>query len=78
MGICIFTSFALLNNSEALEILSEAVSEKIGTPIDIQTILKYAKECVDRESEYQKNNASEAIQKSIPEFIKVLYRYFER
>ena len=55
MGICIFTSFALLNNSEALEILSEAVSEKIGTPIDIQTILKYAKECVDRESEYQKN-----------------------
>ncbi len=77
MGICIFTSFALLNNSEALEILAEAVSEKIGTKIDIQTMLEYAKQCVDRESEYQKNNASEAVQRSIPEFIKVLYRYFE-
>ncbi len=77
LGICIFTSFALLNNQEALEVLAKAVSEKLGREVSIQNLLEYAKVCVERENEYQRANAAQSIQRSIPEFIKVLYSYFE-
>ena len=77
LGICIFASFALLNQQEALEVLAKAVSEKLGADVSLQNLLEYAKICVDRENEYQRTNAAQSIQKSIPEFIKVLYSYFE-
>lgn len=76
LGICIFSSFALLNNQEALELLADMVSARLGKEVTLLEMLSYAGKCIERETEYQRRGLSEAVQKNIPEFIKVLYQYF--
>lgn len=77
LGICIFSSFALLNNQEALELLAAMVSDRLGREVSLLDLLEYAGKCIERETVYQRRSISETVQKSIPEFIKVLYQYFE-
>jgi aldehyde:ferredoxin oxidoreductase len=76
MGFCIFTSFALINNKEALSIIADMYYYKTGIKQSAVDMLDYSGQCIDREIEYEKNNAIQSIQKNIPEFTKVLYRYF--
>lgn len=77
LGICIFSAFALLNNQEALELLADMASDRLGKKVILLEMLEYAGRCIERETEYQRRNLSGTVQKSIPEFIKVLYQYFE-
>ena len=77
LGICIFSAFALLNNQEALELLADMASDRLGKKVTLLEMLEYAGRCIERETEYQRRNLSETVQKNIPEFIKVLYQYFE-
>lgn len=77
LGICIFSSFALLNDQEALTLLAAMVSDRLGREVTLLQMLEYAGECIERETEYQRRSLSESVQKSIPEFIKVLYQYFQ-
>lgn len=76
MGFCIFTSFALINNKEALNIIADMFYYKTGIKRTVVEMLNYSDECINREIEYERNNAIQSIQKNIPEFTKVLYRYF--
>jgi len=76
MGFCIFTSFALINNKEALNIISDMFYYKTGIKQTVVDMLNYSGECINREIEDEKHNAIQSIQKNIPEFTKVLYRYF--
>lgn len=76
MGFCIFTSFALINNKEALNIISNMFYYKTGIKQSAVEMLNYSDECINREIEDERNNAIQSIQKNIPEFTKVLYRYF--
>jgi len=76
MGFCIFTSFALINNKEALNIIAHMFYYKTGIKQTVVEMLNYSGECINREIEYERNNAIQSIQKNIPEFTKVLYRYF--
>lgn len=78
LGICIFSSFAILNHQVALENLAEIVSCKMGRTVSLKMLLDYAQKCILEEQKYLKENAGKFVQKSIPEFIKVLYSYFEK
>lgn len=78
LGFCIFSSFATLNNKEALELLAQMVSYKLGRPVSLLELLQYAGECIETETAYQRESLAGSVQKNIPEFIKVLYRYFNR
>lgn len=76
MGFCIFTSFALINNKEALSIIADMFYYKTGIKQSVVEMLNYSGECIKQEIEDERNSAMQSIQKNIPEFTKVLYRYF--
>ncbi len=76
LGYCMFSSFATLNSRRSLELLAQMASEKFGEPVTALDLLQYAGHCIQEELEYQRKNQMDSVQKSIPEFIKVLYRYF--
>ena len=39
-------------------------------------LLEYAGECLAAEADMAKDSAAASVRRSIPEFVKVLYRYF--
>jgi aldehyde:ferredoxin oxidoreductase len=63
LGFCLFTSFAFLESSKALTLLADMYYYKTGNIIDEKNLLEYAIKSLNSE-------------KKIPNFIKVLYRYF--
>jgi len=76
LGFCIFTSFALINNKEALIIMSNMFYYKTGYRLSPIDMIKFAGNCIEEELSYENKSAASIIQKNIPEFTKVLYRYF--
>lgn len=77
LGICIFSSFALLNKAEPLQLLTELYAYKTGRRITVEEMLEYSAACLKREEELKIRMGKAAAVRSIPEFVKVLYRYFE-
>lgn len=65
LGFCLFTSFAFLESDRALSLLADMYYYKTGYKTDEKRLLQYAIESSNNE-------------KNIPNFIKVLYRYFNR
>lgn len=84
LGFCLFTSFALINNMEALEELAELACAKTGTATTPHDLIEYAKKCMSRELELQRRRLdisgvrSSEPKLNIPPFTRVLYRYFCR
>lgn len=76
LGFCIFTSFALINNKDALKIISDMYYYHTGLRTSPVEMINFASECIQKELSDERNNAIESIQLNIPEFTKVLYRYF--
>ncbi len=76
LGFCIFTSFALINNKDALDIMSKMFYYKTGCKLSPIDMIKFANNCIDEELKYENESASSTLRKNIPEFTKVLYRYF--
>lgn len=76
LGFCIFTSFAILNNQSALELIADMFYYKSGIRKTVPELLQYAGECINNEMNFQKECHDSEIQKIIPDFIKVLYNYF--
>lgn len=76
LGLCLFTSFALIENKEAWRLLSEMFYYKTGLPTDERNLIDYSVQCLKAEEEYEIEAKTRSVQKVIPEFIKVLYRYF--
>lgn len=65
LGFCLFSSFAFLDSDNALTLLSDMYYYKTGEKIDGISLLKYSVNSLNNE-------------KKIPNFIKILYRYFDR
>ena len=63
LGFCLFTSFSFLDNKRALSLLAEMYYYKTGERTSEKELLEYAVESLNSD-------------KKIPDFIKVLYRYF--
>lgn len=76
-GICIFTSFALLNKEEPLHTLAELYRNKTGKAITVEEMLQYSAQALNQEEELWKELNMGSNIKAMPEFVKVLYNYFE-
>ena len=76
MGICIFSAFALINRKEALETIASLYGNVTGNAVSVVQLLNYAVECLDNELQMVRSNSASGVKQSIPEFVKVLYRYF--
>jgi len=78
LGFCIFTSFALLNNREAMELMAELFTYRTGVKADFIQLMEYAKSCREKERKFEEDNSIRNMSANIPPFTKVLYRYFEK
>jgi len=77
-GICLFSAFALIENEDILYTLSNIFYSKTGIKTEPSKIIQYSLACMERESTFETNSKLGSVQKTIPEFVKVLYRYFDR
>lgn len=76
LGFCIFTSFALLNRDETLDLMAAMFEAKTGIGMDGEKLVEYASECIKGEREYSEHRWKASQASSIPRFTKVLYRFF--
>lgn len=76
LGFCIFTSFALLDKTETLELMAEMFEAKTGLSMSGKRLVEYASECIKGEKEYSEHRWKASQVSSIPRFTKVLYRFF--
>ena len=78
LGLCIFTSFALLDNPESFELLAKMTEERTGVKVTPEELILDARECIQKERELKERRWKAAQKMDIPPFTKVLYRYFDR
>ena len=78
MGFCLFASFALIESPKALTLLSDMYLYKTGIKISEKDILQYALQTIENEKAYDKEAKLSDVSKTIPNFVKVLYRYFHK
>lgn len=76
LGFCLFTSFAFIDSTEALDLLGQMYYYKTGLKIEPKEILQYALDTLASENQYEKEARLLGVSKAIPNFVKVLYRYF--
>ena len=78
IGLCLFSAFAILDSPEGLLSLSDMVSAKTGIPMTPFGIIQSGFRSLTRERDYEIESMKAGILDNIPEFVKVLYRYFGR
>ncbi len=76
LGMCLFAAFGIINNEKALSLMAELYTAKTGISATADDLTEYAKECIEREMQYEKDCGSIDPQIGIPPFTKMLYRYF--
>ena len=77
LGFCLFSSFALIDNEEALNIISNLFYYRTGIKIDPKKLIEDGLKSIDEEIEFERQAKNYSVEKTIPEFVKVLYRYFQ-
>lgn len=78
LGFCIFSSFATVNSEESLELMAKLFTYRTGINITPIELINYARNCMEIEMEYERRNSINNVQKNVPPFTKVLYRYFAK
>lgn len=78
LGFCLFTSFAFIDSDIALTILSDLYYYKTGQIVKPKKMLEYGLKALEYEKKYEEKVKSSSISKTIPNFVKVLYRYFDK
>lgn len=76
LGFCLFTSFALVNSSQALELLARLCRCRTGQATTGDDLILYARRCVQRELDYLRRCGAPEPRTNVPAFTRVLYRYF--
>lgn len=76
LGICIFTSFALLDKKESFDLMAEMFEAMTGETMTGEQLIAEADSCLRREKEYREQRWLAAQKATIPPFTRVLYRYF--
>ena len=77
LGFCLFTSFALLDNSNTFDLLAEMFEAKTGVRMTSSELLSYAHKCIDVERDYYKHRWQAAQRNNIPPFTRALYSFFD-
>ena len=57
-------------------LMARLYSCRTGETVTQVQLLEYAGECLAAEADMAKDSAAASVRRSIPEFVKVLYRYF--
>lgn len=78
LGFCIFTSFAILDDPECVEMMAGMFESKTGIRMTGENLIVYANECINQEKTYEEKRWKAAQRTDIPPFTKVLYRYFDQ
>jgi len=78
LGMCLFTTFAVLDEPAGLNLLAEALSAKSGKEFSDFDIIQSGYDSMIKERNYDWDVMKAGIPVNIPEFVKVLYRYFGR
>lgn len=76
LGFCLFSSFALIDNEDAIKSMAKAFYNKTGIKTSPEDIIIYGLKTIEEELEYKTESKKKEVEKSIPQFVKVLYRYF--
>lgn len=76
LGLCLFSSFALLEAENGMDILAELATAKCGVPATPEQLIRGAMEGLYEQKLWEENAHTVNISSFIPEFVKVLYRYF--
>lgn len=76
LGFCLFTSFAFIDNPRSLDLFAEMFAHRTGLQVTGADLLRYAAQCLERDQEYDRMARIGGMARSMPEFVKVLYRYF--
>lgn len=77
LGLCIFTSFALLDDPDCLDILAEQFEARSGVSATAEEMILYAGKCIENEKAFEFRRWRAAQKADIPQFTKVLYSYFD-
>ncbi len=78
LGLCLFTAFAVLDHAEGQEILARIVTAKAGQPTTVADIIQAGEQTLEETLEVDAALREQGAAPRIPEFVKVLYRYFHR
>ena len=78
LGFCLFAAFALIESPQSLDLLSKLYYYKTGIEISPKELLGYSLESIEKEQNFSKSIKLNNTSKSIPNFVKVLYRYFNK
>lgn len=78
LGFCIFTSFAILDDPECMEMMAGMYEAKTGIRMSGEELIVYANECIEQEKKYEEQRWKAVQKTDIPPFTKVLYRYFDQ
>ncbi len=78
LGLCLFTSFAVLDHAEGQEILAKVVTAKTGVPTTAADIIRAGQQGLEATLKAEADLRRHTSASPIPEFVKVLYRYFQR
>lgn len=78
LGLCIFTSFALLDNPVCFDLLARQFSHRSGFPVTAEDLLTYANQCIEAEKSFDQKHWRASQTADIPQFTKVLYIYFDK
>lgn len=76
LGICMFTSSALIDNTEAFDLLAEMFTARTGEEMSGEKLIVQAGKVMERERAFTEHRWRQAQTSNIPQFTKVLYRYF--
>lgn len=76
MGLCLFSSFAILESPQGIDLLAKLVNSKCGTALSSKELLIGALNELNKQKAWQESLQNIKIASYIPEFVKVLYRYF--
>jgi len=59
-----------------MDLLADLFEAKTGRKVEANDLIRYAVDCLKVEEDYEKQAKLLSLQKEIPEFVKVLHRYF--
>jgi aldehyde:ferredoxin oxidoreductase len=78
IGMCLFTTFAMIDNPEALTLLAQLATGRTGKRVTPLMIIQSGYDSLLKERAYELDSMKAGMLDNIPEFVKVLYRYFGR
>ena len=77
LGFCIFTAFAIIDNSESWKLLAEMAEARLGGDWTEQKLMEQSRKSLQMEADFSRVQAEAKAGTEIPGFASVLEQYRE-